>query len=439
MTSHLVSTLGTTQALAGVFSDVSMLQAMLDFELALARAEARVGLIPQHAAEAIRTSARARHFDAARIAGEARESGSIAIPLVRALTAHVRAVDSDSARFVHWGATSQDVVDSALVLALRRAMPLLAADHQRLVASLRLLSDSHAGAVMLGRTLLQPAPPITFGLKSAGWIAALRRGWERFERAHVAAMVVQLGGASGTLAAFGDRGLDVLEAVARELDLAAPPGAWHTDRDRLAAVLTSAGIYTATLGKIARDLSLLMQDEVGESAEPGGGSSTLPHKRNPASCAAAIAAATRMPGLVSAFLSGMLQEHERGVGGWHAEWPTVAAAVQSMGAAVCSLANATAKLSVHPDRMRENLARTNGVIFAERVMMLTVAGIGREPAETLVRQALDRTRDTGQSFKQVLLAMPEVVRLVPPEQLQGLDVPENYLGVAEALRVRLLG
>ena len=182
MSTYLVNSLGTTDALSRVFSDESMLQAMLDFEVALAKAGARVGVIPERAADAIRVSARAEHFDAVRIAREARESGTIAIPLVQALTAHVRVVDADSARFVHWGATSQDVADSALVLALKRARPVLAADHQRLDASLRHLSDRHAGTVMVGRTLLQPAPPITFGLKAAGWVAALGRGWARMDR-----------------------------------------------------------------------------------------------------------------------------------------------------------------------------------------------------------------------------------------------------------------
>jgi 3-carboxy-cis,cis-muconate cycloisomerase len=428
MGTYLVNSLATTDALAHEFSDESLLQAMLDFETALARAQARLGVIPTSAADAIQASAHAAHFDAARIGREARESGTLAIPLVRALTAHVRAVDASSARFVHWGATSQDVADSALVLALARARPLLSADHTRLDATLRALSDRHAGTVMLGRTLLQPAPPITFGLKVAGWVAALGRGWARLDRAYEAAMVVQLGGASGTLAAFGDRGPAIVRAVAEELDLTAPSGPWHTDRDRLAAVVSSAGVYTATLGKIARDLALLMQHEVGEAAEPGGGSSTLPHKRNPAACAVAIAA----------FLGGMLQEHERAVGGWHAEWPTVAAAVQATGAALASLADATASATVYPDRMRANIERTNGVIFAERVVMLTASRLGKEGAQAAVSEALARTRETGQSFKDALSAIPDVAGLLSPEELESIDVPEQYLGAAEALRLKLL-
>ena len=246
-----------------------------------------------------------------------------------------------SARFVHFGATSQDVADSAMVLTLRRARAILAADHARLERTLRQLSDRHARTVMLGRTLLQPAPPITFGLKVAGWVAALARGWRRVERRVDEAAVLQFGGASGTLAALGDRGLAVSRALAGELGLARPEApVAHAPRSPGRARRRRCGIYTATLGKIARDISLLMQDEVGEVAEPGGGSSTMPHKRNPAACAVVLAAATRLPGLVAAFLTGMVQEHERAVGGWHAEWPTIAAAVQTTGSALAAMADA---------------------------------------------------------------------------------------------------
>ena len=438
MTTYLIDSLATTDPLAAVFSDRSMLQAMLEFEVALARAQARAGVIPPHVVDAIRASANAEHFNAERIAREARESATVSIPLVKALTAHVRAMDQEASTYVHWGATSQDLADSAMVLVLKQARPILTADHQRLVAALRQLSDQHAKTVMLGRTLLQPAPPITFGLKAARWIAALNRGWARMDSAFDAAMVVQLGGAVGTLASLGDRGVQVAQALADELKLAAPPASWHTDRDRLGGVVSSAGVYTATLGKIARDVALLMQEEVGEVAEPGGGSSTLPHKRNPAACAIVLAAATRMPGLVAAFLSGMVQEHERAVGGWQAEWPTVAAAVQATGAALFALAGACAGLSVHPDRMRTNIDRTNGAIFTERVVMLTAPRIGKDAAQVLVQRALARSRETGQSFREALAAIPESTTLLSREQLQTIDVPEEYLGEAEALRRRLL-
>ena len=435
MSSRLIESLATTEALAEVFSDRSLLQAMLDFEAALARAQAKVGIIPAQAAEAITAAATAEGIDAAAIAADARASGTVSIAVVKTLTARVPAAD---ARYVHFGATSQDVADSAMALLIRRACGILAADHARLERTCRELSDRHARTVMLGRTLLQPAPPITFGLKVAGWVAALVRGWTRIDAAAGDAAVLQFGGASGTLAALGDRGLAVSHALAEEIGLNEPAAPWHTQRDRLASFVAACGIYTATLGKIARDISLLMQDEIGEVTEPGGGSSSMPHKRNPAACAVVLAASTRLPGLVATFLAGMVQEHERAVGGWHAEWPTIADAVQTTGSALAALAGATAELSVHPDRMRANIARTNGAIFAERVMMLLIGSVGKDTANRFVTAALAQGREAGKTFREALMAMPDVTRVIPEDTLRTIDVPEEYLGAAETLRTRLL-
>ena len=376
MSSHLIESLATTTELAEVFSDRALLQAMLDFEIALAQAEAAAGAIPLDAALAIASST-VDGLDAAEISRAARTTGTVSIGFVTSLAAQVRLRDSKSADFVHFGATSQDVADTAMVLALRRAMAILAADHARLDRALRRLSDAHAHTVMLGRTLLQPAPPITFGLKVAGWVAALSRGWRRLDAAAADAIALQFGGAAGTLAALGERGPQVATILAQRLGLpeAVP---WHTHRDRLASFVCACGVYVATLGKMARDVSLLMQSEVAEVAEPGGGSSTMPHKRNPAASAIVLAAANRTPGLVAAFLAGMVQEHERAAGGWHAEWPTVAHVVQATGSALVALADAASELSVDVKQMRANLDRTDGVIFAERAMALLLAPLGKK-------------------------------------------------------------
>jgi 3-carboxy-cis,cis-muconate cycloisomerase len=438
MPSWLIDSLATTDALAEVFSDDSILRDMLEFESRLAAAEAQAGVIPRPAAAAIIEAARHADFDAKSIARAARESGTISIPLVDALTAAVRRTDADAARFVHWGATSQDVADTAMVLAIRRARTPIAADHARLERALRGLSDRHADTVMLGRTLLQPAPPITFGLKAARYVAAIVRGWARAADAFEATAVLQFGGAAGTLAALGTRGPDVARALAESLELRAPAAPWHADRDRLAALVSALAIYTASLGKIARDLSLLMQGEVGEAAEPGGGSSTMPHKRNPAGCAVVLAAATRLPGLAASFLTGMVQEHERSVGGWHAEWPTIAAAVQAAGAAVHALAGAAEGLTVDADRMRRNIERTNGTIFAERVVMLAAPGAGKEAAQALVKEALELIRRDGVTLREALSQLPGAAALLTAEQRSTIDTAPEYLGAAEALRVRLL-
>jgi 3-carboxy-cis,cis-muconate cycloisomerase len=439
MPSRLIDALATTGALAEIFSDRSLLQAMLDFEAALARAEAKAGLVPESAAVAISAAALADDLDAPTIAREARSSGTLAIPLVKALTARVHAADAPSARFVHFGATSQDVADCAMVLTVRRALAVTGADHERLDRTLRELSERHARTVMLGRTLLQPAPPITFGLKVAGWAAALSRSWAQLVAAADDALVLQFGGAAGTLAALGEHAAAVTGALASELSLRTPAAPWHAHRDRLATLVCACGVYTGALGKMARDVALLMQDEVGEAREPGGGSSSMPHKRNPASCAIALAAATRLPGLVGNFLHGMVQEHERAVGGWHAEWPTIADAVQTMGSATAAMADAAGELFVDAERMRANLARTNGAVFAERAVMLMTPALGKDVASRLVDTALTRSRESGQPLRASLMAMPEVVKVIDAEALGRLDVPEQYLGAAEVMRVRLLG
>jgi 3-carboxy-cis,cis-muconate cycloisomerase len=436
MSSHLIESLATTTELADVFSDRSLLQAMLDFEIALAQAEAAVGLIPRDAAAAIASST-IDGLDAVEIGRSARSTGTVSIGFVTALATQVRSRDPKSADFVHFGATSQDVADTAMALTLRRAVAILAAEHARLDGALRQLSDAHAHTIMLGRTLLQPATPITFGLKAAGWVAALSRGWRRVDVAAADAIALQFGGAAGTLAALGERGPQVAPLLARHLGLpeAVP---WHTQRDRLAAFVCASGVYVATLGKVARDVSLLMQHEVGEVAEPGGGSSTMPHKRNPAASAIVLAAANRTPGLVAAFLAGMVQEHERSAGGWHAEWPTVAHIVQATGSALAALADAASDLSVDVKQMRANIDRTNGTIFAERAMALLLAPLGKKKAEGFIGEALAEARKGSMTFGAALSAIPEVVRVLDSDVLRRIDVPEDYLGAAELFRAQLL-
>jgi len=422
MFTRLVESLAATEPLSRVFSDHSVLQAMLDFEAALARAEAKCGIIPGAAAEKIAEAARAEGFDLDGLTRLSLRAGTPAIPLVGMLSARVRAADPDAAGFVHWGATSQDVVDTALVLLLRQCRGILARDHERVLAALRRLSDEHADTVMLARTLLQPAPPVTFGLKAAGWLAGLRRGWERVCSRFDEALCLQFGGASGTLAALGDRGLDAGEVLASLLGLPLPDAPWHAYRDRLAALMAALSIYTATLGKMALDIALLMQFEVAEAAEPGGegrgGSSAMPHKRNPTACVLALSAARRVPGLLADFVGAMVQEHERAAGGWQAEWPLAHGIVQSAGVALESMAEVAEGLTVDRERMRSNLDATRGAIFAEKAVMMLAPRLGKEAARKAVEDAI---RETG-----------------APPGLPGLDKPEDYLGCAETFRRRLL-
>lgn len=443
MSGRLIDSLGTTPALAALFSDESVLQAMLEFETALARAEARSGVIPTKAADAIASAAKLGIFDIPALADAALRAGTPAIPLVKMLTAEVRKTDADSAKFVHWGATSQDVADTAMSLLLRRAEPILIDGLTRLEKSLADLSERHKHTVMLGRTLLQPAPPVTFGLKAAGWLASVRRGRGRLQRTFRAAAVLQFGGASGTLASLGDRGIRVAEALSAELGFEKSPAApWHAHRDQLATLICACGVLTGSLGKMARDVSLLMQNELAEAAEPvtegRGGSSTMPNKRNPTACSLTLAAAHRVPGLVASFLSAMLQEHERGFGGWQAEWPIVAAVVQSTGVAIASMAEVAEGLSVDTQKMRRNLENTNGLIFAERAMMLLGAKLGRDVAHTILEAAVKKSVKEGRGLSDVLAESSDVTTHLSPDELQQLETPEQYLGSAEAFRQALI-
>ena len=368
MSMRLIESLATTPALAELFSDQSVLQAMLDFEAALARAEARSGVIPKEAAEAITAAAKPASFDIPALAGAAFRAGTLAIPLVKALTQKVRTNNAEAARFVHWGATSQDVVDSAMSLLLQRAEPILSGDLLRLEKALAGLAERHKDSVMIGRTLLQAAPPVTFGLKAAGWLASVRRGRHRLQNGFRAAAVLQFGGASGTLASLGDRGMAVIEALSTELGLETPAAPWHTQRDQLATLICACGVLTGSLGQngarhFAAHAERGRRGQRSRGARAAADHRPCRNKRNPTACSLTLTAAHRVPGLVASFLAAMVQEHERGLGGWQAEWPVVAAVVQSTGVAIASMAEAAEGLSVDTEKMRVNIESTHGLDF----------------------------------------------------------------------------
>ena len=437
MSARLIESLATTEPLAEVFSDVSVTQAMLDFEVALARAEAQLRIIPHSAARAIARAARAEAYDCAALARETLRAGTPGIPLVNALRKKVQQEDAFAADYVHWGATSQDVADTALILLLRRSAGILDAELVRIEKALRVLSVKHRNTVMLGRTLLQPAPPVTLGLKAAGWLASVRRGRARLDRAISEALVLQFGGASGTLGALERRGIQLSELMAGQLGLRVPDAPWHAHRDRLGEVVCACAILTGSLGKMARDVSLLMQHEVGEVAEPGGGgrggSSAMPHKRNPIASVIALAAANRVPGLTAAFLSQMIQEHERAAGGWQAEWPTVSSVIQSTGVALASMAEVAEGLNVDPQRMRENIQSTHGTIHSEKAALLLALHVGREKAHEMLKSWSDPKRLNKRTLSEALAQVPEARRY----RGQKHEKPEEYLGSAQEFTRRL--
>jgi 3-carboxy-cis,cis-muconate cycloisomerase len=442
----LLDSLFGSTAINEVFSDQARLQRMLDFEAALARAEAKCGLISAAAAEGIVSKCKADLIDIAALASATALSLNPAIPLVQQLTSLVAKDDKEAARFVHWGATSQDVNDTGLVLQMRDALDILKVDFDSLTLGLVELARKYRSTPIAGRTLMQHALPTTFGLKVAGWLDAVNRHRERFVEVRERVLVVQFGGAVGTLAALGEKGMQVASALASELQLGVPAAPWHAQRDRIAEVATTLGLCVGTLGKIARDISLHMQTEIAEVFEPAGegrgGSSTMPHKRNPVTAGTALAAATRVPGLVGTMLSAMVQEDERGLGNWHAEWETLPEIFRLAGGALHQMAEIVPNLEVDTKRMRHNLDATQGLIFAEAVTMTLAKHIGKADAHKLVEAASRRARESRTHLREVLETTlgqdKSTAGRLSPAELARLFAPENYLGAAEAFVDRII-
>jgi len=418
-----------------VLSDESRISRMLEFEAALAYAEARVGVIPDNAARRIVSHCGTADFDLCSLAGQAAQAGNIAIPLVKALTEAVAKDDKDAARFVHWGATSQDVIDTGFVLQLRDALTLLELDLARLTETLAALASEHRSTPMVARTWMQQALPTTFGFVVAGWLDAILRHRQRLAECRPRILTLQFGGAVGTLAALGGRGAAVAKTLAQELRLSLPATPWHTQRDRMAETATFLGLLTGTLGKIARDISLHSQTEVAELVEPAGegrgGSSTMPHKRNPVTCAIVLQAAARVPGLVSTMLATMPQEYERGLGGWQAEWETLPEILRLAAGALHHLTQMLPSLRVDEERMRHNLEITNGLIFAEAVSMALADRMGRTPAHLLLESASNKARTENRHLKDVLREESGIRGHLTSADLESLFDVRNYLGNAE--------
>lgn len=432
-------TMFTTPEMAAIFSGASFAQRMLDVEAGLARAQARAGMIPQGAADAIASACRVDRFDLTVLYRDAAQTGTPVIPLVRMLT---DLVPGDARKFVHWGATSQDVIDTAMVLQMRDGLDLVIERLLAIAAISATLADRHRRTPMAGRTLLQHAVPITFGLKAARWVAAAARLVRRLRDLRERALVVQLGGAAGTLAAMGNQGVHVMEGLARELDLGTPELPWHTERDRVAEVATALGITAGAMAKIATDVALLSQNEVGEvstTAGPGAaGSSTMPHKRNPVEATAAIACARLAMGLVPALLSAGAQEHERAVGGWQAEWQAVPHLFRAASGAVEWMHRALSGLEVDAGRMRANLDLTGGLIMAEALTMALAEHLGRPEAYRIVQRAADRAAQTDKPLLEVAAADAQILAVLAPDSIARTLDPSAYLGSTDAFIDRAL-
>jgi 3-carboxy-cis,cis-muconate cycloisomerase len=424
----------TARDMREVFCDQGRVQAMLDFEAALARAEARVGLIPQTAVTPIEAACQAGHYDFAALGEAIATAGNSAIPLVKALGKQIAANDAAAERYVHLGATSQDVMDSGLVLQLRAALELIDSDLAQLGQTLATQAQRYVATPLAGRTWLQHATPVTLGMKIAGWLGAVTRSRQRLLELKPRLLVLQFGGASGTLAALGEQAMPIAQALAEELQLTLPDQPWHTQRDRLVEFGSVLGLIAGSLGKLGRDISLLMQTEAAEVFEPSapgkGGSSTMPHKRNPVGAAVLIGAATRVPGLLSTLFSAMPQEHERSLGLWHAEWETLPEICCLVSGSLKQALLVTQGLEVDGGRMARNLDLTQGLVLAEAVSIVLAQRVGRDTAHHLLEQCCKRAVAEHRHLRAVLGDEPQVTAELSAAELDHLLDPAHYLGQA---------
>jgi 3-carboxy-cis,cis-muconate cycloisomerase len=418
-------------------SDRDWLQAMLDTEAALARALERAGLGPAGAGAAVTAAAVADNFDIPEIGRAAVLIGNPVSALVRALSA---AVPPDAREAVHRGATSQDIIDTAAMLLARRGIDVIDADMRAAAESAAELAQRHVRTVMAGRTLLQQAVPVTFGLVAAGWLTAIDEARRELGRVRATGLAIQFGGAAGTLASLGEAGPAVAALLAAELSLPEPVLPWHTDRQRIIQLAAALARVCAAAGLVARNVTLLAQTEVAEVAEGGGapgqgGSSAMPHKRNPVVSVLILGCTRRVPGLLATVTAAAEQEHQRAAGAWHAEWETLSELLRLTGSASSWLVSLLTGLVVDPARMRANLDATGGLPLAEHMTAMLAPALGRLAAHDLMAAAADRAASQGIGLPEALLADPAAAGTlrdagIGPADLADAADPANYLGAA---------
>lgn len=432
--SFYYSNMFSTSAMVEVFSDEGRINAWLATEVALAKGEARVGVIPQQAADNIAEAARLDNLDLQAMKAEFDKVGFPIMPLVHQLA---KACDPESARWVHWGSTTQDIIDTGLVLQMRDGLALLEQDLEALIDALAALAAKHRNTVMAGRTFQQQAAPITFGYKAAVWLDEMLRHQERLDELKKRVLVGQCAGAVGTLATLGQDGLAVQHAMMEELGLAAPAVTWHTARDSWAEMVNWLVLVTSTLGKVATEIATLMRTEVNEVREPyqtgRGASSTLPQKRNPIACPRIIAIAHRMREFSGAQFSAMIQEHERAVGAMPIEWMVIPEAFILASGSLSQSLEILRDLDVDAAQMRANLDLCGGLLMAEAVMMGVAPITGRNQAHDLVFTAAGRANDASKTLREVLVQDEAIMQHISVERLDELLDPANYTGSAGAM------
>ena len=422
------------EKVAKFYTDEALIRYMLQFESALAGAQAKHGIIPAAAAHVIAKCCRIEKINKEQLVTDAALGGNVVIPLVKKLTAVVQQKDKEAAKYVHLGATSQDVIDTALMLQVKDAFAILKNDLEQVVRQLVALIEEHRDTIMIGRSFMQQAKPITFGYKITGWLDPLLRSQQEIEGLLQTGFVLQVGGAVGTLSGMGEKGVAIAETMGDLLSLRNPAKSWHVERDYIVRIATTLGILTGNIGKVAKDISLMMQTEVSEVAEPSaegkGSSSTMPHKRNPVGCVTILANAARVPGLVSTMLSCMLQDHERATGLWHAEWETLGSIVQLAAGCISKAAEVTNGLEVKRDQMQYNLEMTKGLIYAENVSLALADKIGKAAAHAMMEKWSREATSQGMHFKDFLLSQDEITKNLSPSEIEKLFNPAFSVGLS---------
>ncbi len=436
--SPILGTLYGSDAMRAVFDERAYFQRMLDVEAALARVQGRLGIIPADAAAAITAAARFENLDGAELAASARNVGYPVVGLVQGLS---RAA-GEAGRWTHWGATTQDIMDSATVLQVREGLSLIEVELRRLLTALTGLADRHRRTVMAGRTHLQQALPISFGLKCAIWAQPFIAHLERLRQLRLRVEQVSLFGAAGTLASLGEHGIAVMEGLAAELSLHAPVAPWHVCRDGMAETVSFLGLVCGSLAKIATDVILLAQTEIGEVAEPHapgrGSSSTMPQKRNPIASEYVLAATRGAQALVPLMQGAMAHDHERATGPWQTELLAGPQAFVLTHGALLHARGIAEGLVVDAERMQRNLTLTGGLIVAEAVMMGLAPHLGREAAHHVVQHACDVALSKSVPLADALARDASVSERLDRATIERLTDPANYLGSAEMFIDRLL-
>lgn len=430
------------EACAELFSDARLLAAMARFEGALAEASAKAGIVSASDAKVIAQVCAGARFDAAALARDARRAGTLAIPFVKSLTAQVAAVSPEAARWVHFGATSQDVIDTAVVLCLREGSAHVIELSRRVGNAAAALAKAHGGTPTVARTLLQPAVPVPFGWKAAVWLSLVGSCHAAFARAARESQVLQFGGAGGTLAAYDAKGGAIASALSTALGLRAPTITWHSARDGFARLGSETALLAGAAGKIARDVSLLMQPEVGEAFEPAGegkgGSSAMPHKRNPVGCLAALEAAQRVPGLAATLIAQLAPEHERGLGQWQSQWYTLRDLYCATASALAAMAEVLEGLRVDATAMQANLDRSRGLVYSEAVSVRLSAALGKAAAHALTEKLCAEAVRQGITLREALDRDAGAAKIVPEAERAALFDPRSGYGSAQAMIDRAL-